>query len=297
MTATPTETAAVAVRDNSPATIVQRHEDDFAQVLPSHIPSKTWVRLAVGALRRDPKLAEAATNDIGALMVALLDAARKGLEPGTEQYYLTPRKEKGVLKIKGIEGYQGIIERIYRAGAASSVIVEVVRKNDKFAYTPGQHERPIHEIDWFGEDRGELVGVYAYAVMVGGATSKVVVLNKAKVMEAKAKSDSRNSEYSPWNQGDGEAMWLKTAARRLEKWVPTSSEYMKERLRVVQEVAAEAQSPASVAATPPVFRTGAEPVDPDTGEVIEGVLDDENTADPADGWSDVEVRQPPQDPA
>ena len=273
---TQTVGSAVATRDASPSALVQQHRDDFAQVLPSHIKPETWTRLAVGALRRDPKLNQAAQNDPGALMVALLDAARKGLEPGTEQYYLTPRKERGVLKIKGIEGYQGIIERIYRAGAASSVIVEAVRENDRFEYTPGRHDRPIHEIDWFGEDRGQLVGVYAYAVMRDGAVSKVVVLNKAKVMEAKAKSDGANSEYSPWNQGDGEAMWLKTAARRLEKWVPTSSEYMKERLRVAQEVASEPrpaiQQAPSAAPQQPVAEVEADPV---TGEVLDGeVLED-----------------------
>jgi recombination protein RecT len=286
--------SAVATRDESPSSLIEQHRADFAQVLPSHIKEATWVRVAMGALRRDPKLNQAARNDPGALMVALLDAARKGLEPGTEQYYLTVRKERGVPKVKGIEGYQGIIERIYRAGAAQSVIVEVVRQHDKFRYVPGLDERPVHEIDWFGNDRGDLVGVYAYAIMLGGATSKVVVLNRAKVMEAKEKSDSKNSDYSPWNQGDGEAMWLKTAARRLEKWVPTSSEYMKERLRVASEVAAETAQPVTTPATAQVVadppNSGA---DPDTGEVLDGELVDP----PADPWGDVNVAQPPLDGA
>ncbi|WP_030777812.1 recombinase RecT, partial [Streptomyces sp. NRRL F-2664] len=131
--------------------------------------------------------------------------------------------------IQGIVGYQGIIELIYRAGAVSSVIVETVHEHDTFSYVPGRDERPVHEIDWFGTDRGPLVGVYAYAVMKDGATSKVVVLNRSQVMEAKAKSDGANGkypQYSPWNTNE-EAMWLKTAARRLAKWVPTSAEYMR----------------------------------------------------------------------
>lgn len=280
---------AVATRDESPSSLIEQHRADFAQVLPSHIKEATWVRVAMGALRRDQKLNQAARNDPGALMVALLDAARKGLEPGTEQYYLTVRKEKGVPKVKGIEGYQGIIERIYRAGAAQSVIVEVVRQHDKFRYVPGRDERPVHEIDWFGNDRGDLVGVYAYAIMLGGATSKVVVLNRAKVMEAKEKSDSKNSEYSPWNQGDGEAMWLKTAARRLEKWVPTSSEYMKERLRVASEVAAETAKPLTTPATAQVVADQPDTdTDPDTGEVFDGEIVDP----PSDPWGDVTVAQP-----
>lgn len=268
-------TTQIAKRDSGPTGIIESYRSDIATLLPSHVNTDTWVRAAVGAVRRDPKLVEAANNDAGAFMVAVMDAAQKGLTPGTEEYYLTVRREKGVKKIKGIEGYRGIIERIYRAGAAQSVVVEVVREHDGFEFVPGKHDRPIHEVDWFGPDRGQLVGVYAYAVMQGGATSKVVVLNKAKVMEAKAKSDGANSDYSPWNQGDGEAMWLKTAARRLEKWVPTSNEYRKEQLRAAMDVSAEVRRPATPVEQPI-------PHDPDTGEVVEAEILDDPTIEP--GW-------------
>ena len=257
----------LATRDDSPGAIIEQYRGDVSTLLPSHINADTWIRAAVGAVRRDAKLVEAARNDVGAFMGAVMEAAQKGLVPGTPEYYLTVRKERGTPKIKGIEGYQGIIERIYRAGAAQSVIVEAVRAGDQFTYIPGQHERPVHVVDWFGADRGELVGVYAYAIMQGGATSKVVVLNKAKVMEAKAKSDGARSDYSPWNTGDGEAMWLKTAARRLEKWVPTSNEYRKEQIRAALEVQAEGHAPTP---TPPPN------VNTETGEVYDGELVDES---------------------
>lgn len=263
----------VAVQDTGPTAIIQQHSADLATVMPSFVKSEVWIRVAIGSLRRDPKLMQAAANDPGALMVALLEAARKGLEPGTPEFYLTVRKEKGTPKIKGIEGYVGIVERIYRAGAAQSVIVEVVRENDTFTYVPGRDERPLHVIDWFGNSRGTLVGAYAYAVMQGGATSKVVVLNEAKVMEAKAKSEARNSEYSPWNQGDGEAMWLKTAARRLEKWVPTSNEYRKDQIRAALEVQAE-QRPTDAP-------------EPAEGKVdFETAIDAEVVDDPNTQWDD-----------
>ena len=73
-----------------PAELVQQYQGDFAVVLPSHIKADTWCRVAIGALRRDPKLEEAARNNPAAFLGALLDAARRGLEPGTEQYYLVP---------------------------------------------------------------------------------------------------------------------------------------------------------------------------------------------------------------
>jgi recombination protein RecT len=198
--------AAVATVDGSPAGLVRQYQDDFAMVLPSHVKPDTFTRLVLGALRRDPKLNEAAGNNPAAFLGAVLDAARLGHEPGTEAYYLVPRKRKGRLEVQGIEGYQGIVERIYRAGAVSSVVVEVVRERDEFTYVVGRDDRPVHEVDWFGDDRGSLVGAYAYAVMKDGATSKVVVLNKTHIAALRAKSDGANSEYSPW-QTNEEAMW------------------------------------------------------------------------------------------
>lgn len=258
-----TTSQALEKRENGPTAIVRQYRDDFAQVLPSHIKPETWVRVAVGALRRDPKLMAAAANNTGALMSALLTAARLGLEPGTEQFYLTPRRVKGQDEVLGIVGYQGQIELIYRAGAASSVIVEAVYERDTFRYAPGRDERPVHEIDWDSDDRGALRLAYAYAVMKDGATSKVVVVNKAAIARAKAESHGADSPYSPWVKHE-EAMWLKTAAHQLAKWVPTSSEFMKERLRVAQEVVAEREAPA--APLPPI------PADPQTGEVLDGEL-------------------------
>lgn len=239
-----TVSTAIATRDDGPGSMVERYREEYAALVPSHVNADQWIRLAVGAIRGNQMLEKAAKNDVGVFLRELKTAARLGLEPGTEQFYLTPRKSKDHnwnFIIKGIVGYQGIVELIYRAGAVSSVVVETVRANDSFRYVIGRDERPVHDVNWFGGDRGDLVGVYAYAVMKDGATSKVVILNRQQVMDAKAKSDSasgKGADYSPWNTNE-EAMWLKTAARRLAKWVPTSAEYMREQLRAQAEVAKE----------------------------------------------------------
>ncbi|WP_076260834.1 recombinase RecT [Intrasporangium flavum] len=275
-------TAVARTEQNTPAALVQQYQGDFAVVLPSHIKPETWCRVAIGALRRDRNLEQAARQDPASFLGALLDAARRGLEPGTEQYYLVPQKVKGQMQVRGQMGYQGVVELIYRAGAVSSVIVEVVRENDKFSYVPGRDDRPTHEIDWFGKGgRGELLGAYAYAVMKDGATSKVVILNRDDIERAKASSQGASSAYSPWVKHE-ESMWLKTAAHRLAKWVPTSAEYMREQLRAVKAVEAEQVGPGSIGAVrdQPVTETGleraADPVggehyeaDEVTGEVID----------------------------
>ena len=242
---TTTQTA-VEKLDGTPRALVAQYSDSFASVLPSHMTRpETWVRLAQGALKKGPRgrdgrtdLEVAAANNPGVFLAALLDCARLGLEPGTEQYYLTPRKVKGQLEILGIIGYQGLIELIYRAGAVSSVVAEAVYTGDVFESRPGVDETPRHEIDWDAEDRGQLRLVYAYARMKDGATSKVVVLNKAAVAKIRASSQGASSEYSPW-QKHPESMWLKSAVRQLAKWVPTSAEYVREQLRAQRDVMTE----------------------------------------------------------
>jgi len=268
---------AVATRDSSPGALIARYERDFATVLPSHVKPETWVRLAQGALRRNPTLEQAARANPSSLLAALLDAARLGLEPGTEQYYLVPYKDRGRPIVQGVPGYQGEIELMYRAGAVSSIVVEVVRVGDKFSYVPGRDERPVHEVDWFGGGRGDLLGVYAYAIMADGATSKVVLLNREQVHQARGSSASFRGkpESSPWTSHE-EAMWLKTAAHRLRKWVPTSAEYRRELARA----SAEAERVATERDVPPAMPDMPED-DMVDGEVVDGADWPETAQPPA----------------
>ena len=114
-------------------------------------------------------------------------------------------------------------------------------------------DRPIHSTggpgetgaDFFGadgsRDRGEMVGVYAYAELDSGAVSRVVLLDRQDIMAARDSGGYKpDDKYTPWNRLDGgkdrpelrgRSMWWKTAARRLEPWVPTSAEYRRESLR------------------------------------------------------------------
>lgn len=237
---TPTGAALAVV---TPKEMVTQYSDSFAAVLPSHIARpETWIRVAQGALKKgklhaggpQTELEVAALNNPGVFLATLLDAARLGLEPGTEQYYLTPREVKGRLEILGIVGYQGIIELMYRAGAVESVVAECVYSKDLFSFRPGVDHIPTHEIDWDADDRGQLRLVYAFARMRGGAISKVIVMNKAAIAKIMRKSHGSGSKYSPW-QTDPDSMWLKSAVRQLRKWVPTSSEYITHRLRAERD--------------------------------------------------------------
>lgn len=252
-------TAAVAKRDNGPGALILKYQTDFAEVLPSHIKPATFVRLSQGLLRRNADLAKAAEANPASFLAALLECARLGHEPGTDQFALVPFKDKNTgVEIVGIEQYQGVIERMYRAGAIVSVKAEVIKAADRqpdetgrprFEWAPTRMDRPHHEPVWF-DDRGELIGVYAYAEMQDGSSSRVAFLNRAEVMKHRAKARGLDKPNSPWKCWE-ESMWLKTAVHELEKWVPTSSEYRREQLRAVADVQRQ-----SMPAPSPTLRAG-----------------------------------------
>jgi len=246
------------------------YKGELLASLPSHLQDKGvgWVTSALSALRKNDFLLKCANQDPASLIVALSEAAQLGLMPGSDEYYLTPKAGK----VLGIVGYQGEVELMYRAGAVSSVIVENVYANDKFSWNPGTMTKPMHEVDWFGGDRGKIIGSYAYAIMKDGAVSKVVVADKTRIDRAKAASASASSgKNSPWTT-DEAAMILKTAAHDLAKWVPTSAEYIREQVRAVRDVANEPVRP-----TPEPKPEGVvsprqhhpEPVNTVTGELVD----------------------------
>lgn len=225
---------AIATRNEqvaaSPRKLVEQYSGEIANLLPSHIKSEMFVRASAGALRMgrmtngEFDLEVAARNNPQAFINALREAARLGLTPGSEEYYLTTIKNRGRSEILGIIGYQGFIELMYRSGVISTVIIETVHEGELFDFVRGRDEHPIHQIDWYAE-RGELRLVYGYAKFKDGSFSPVIVLNQFDIAKVKSKSASwkSGSESSPWRT-DERAMWLKTAVRRLKTWVPTSTE-------------------------------------------------------------------------
>jgi len=214
-----------------PVTMLRTYEGAIGQILPAHIEPATFLRVAESVLRKNEKLMQAAVNNPGSFLAACMDAARLGHEPGTDHYALTVRSGA----VMGIEQYQGVIERMYRAGAVVAVHAHVVHEHDNFVWNPTQGP-PVHDAEWFAPDakRGEMVGVYAYAQMDTGATSRVVVMGREEIMAHRAMATTKNVWDGPFKK----SMWLKTGMHELEKWVPTSSEYRRQVAQSRAEIAA-----------------------------------------------------------
>lgn len=280
--------------------MIMQYRDELTNVMPSHLTeqNESWLRIAAGALKTGKiaqdgsgrfELEVAATNNPAAFMQALRKAASQGLQPGTEEFYLTARKNKGVLEILGITGYMGYIELMYRAGYVTKVVTETVHEADTWSFDRNYDERPHHGIDYRSkEPRGDVELVYAYAEMRGGGTSYVVVMTHEDIERIKKKSPSAGYPSSPWNT-DEAAMWKKTAVRQLRKFVPTSTEVRGPggAPLTIPTTAAEvqqAEARAALISAGPVGQVQLAAVlqHEDPSAVIEGEVDDETGEPPAD---------------
>ena len=223
MTTATTVTGAVATRETGIVNVMWDRKAHFAAVLPEHVDVKSFLGTAAAALYASTgrgSLTEAAEHSPDSLITALMRCAALGHQPGTEEFYLTPRPSKNGPVVLGIEGYRGIVERMYRSGAVQTVIVREVCQLDGFDYVDGRDDKPRHDFggsshagisktgaDFFGthgsRDRGEMVGVYAYAILTTGAVSRVAILNRDDVLAARdAGGYKADDKYSPWNRLD-----------------------------------------------------------------------------------------------
>jgi recombination protein RecT len=255
-----TVSQAVAQRepDNGPKSIVKQYAGSFGRVLPEHLKQDTFVALANAYLARDGDLRQAAQESPETFIHALMDCATLGHRPG-HNYALTVRTLKGGKKVVlGIEEYTGKIERMYRAGRVRTVKAEVVRAKDEYRFDRDVMDVPVHRFIPFATfaERGPLIGVYAYAVLYDGSTSRVVELNKDQVMASRDLATMKTIWDDPIR---GQDMWLKTALHVLEKFVPTSPEYMAQQLVAQAARAEETQHlpPAPVDYTIPDYNGGA----------------------------------------
>jgi len=208
-------------------TWLQGHKQDFAMVLPKHIPVERIMRLALSAMRRNPKLLTCTPASIAG---GLLEAAALGLEVNTplSQASLVPFKNNKTRTTDAqlIIEYQGLIELHYRSGKVQTIRGDVVYEKDIWELEYGTNERLKHIPSPLAPaQRGEILGFYAYARMHGNAYS-FTYLSRDETDAARdefSASFKSDPENSPWTT-NYISMGIKTAVRRLSKWVPKSAE-------------------------------------------------------------------------
>lgn len=204
----------------------ERFQKQLAAALPKHMTPERMGRIALTEIRKNPMLGKC---DPMSLFAAVVQSAQLGLEVGSGlgHAYLVPfndRKNNRV-DVQFIPGYRGFLELAWRSGKVKSIHADVVYEADEFDFAMGLDTRLTHVPNLFAEDRGPMIAAYCVLHTTdGGHIFKVV--GQGDINKAKANSKAADSKYSPW-QTDPESMWMKTAVRRLFKFMPVSVEIQK----------------------------------------------------------------------
>lgn len=200
--------------------LVGSMRSEFSKALPKHVPVEQFMRTAVTELRQTPDLQGCSAES---LLGAFLTAARLGLEVGGPmgEFYLTPRKIKGVPSVVPIVGYRGLVKLARNSGMVGAVKAWVVYEGDRFEEGANSERGPYFDFDKRPGDpdgRAEL-GVLAVAKLAGGDVQHTFLTIK-QVNERKARGAAGDS--GPWKT-DRAAMIRKTGVRALAGDLPQSS--------------------------------------------------------------------------
>ncbi len=203
------------------ASLLQAMAPEIARALPKHVNPDRMSRIALTALRTTPKLAQCTPESF---LGSIVQAAQLGLEVNTPlgHAYLLPFEDRRNNRVicQLIIGYQGMMDLARRSGSVKALYAFPVYKGDEFSWELGLNPTISHKPAPVEHKDSDLSAVYAVAKLEGGEPI-FTVLTRGEV--EKYRSRSRAANNGPWKT-DYEAMALKTAIRRLFRWLPKSAE-------------------------------------------------------------------------
>lgn len=214
----------VATTDTAPAkrSIKELLEsEDFktqvARALPKHLTPDRFLRVAVTAMLRTPKLKDC---DQSSFFNSLLTLSQLGLEPDGRLAHLIPfeNRKRQITECQLIIDYKGLVDLAMRSGTVANIHADKVCENDVFEFDRGAIVK--HSVD-FKQPRGKAYAYYALVRFKDGS-EKCEVLPKEEVDAIRARS--RAGQSGPW-VSDYDEMGKKTAFRRLSKWIQLSPEF------------------------------------------------------------------------
>lgn len=184
--------------------------------------------------RGNPDSLHAAISNVAAIGITL--------NPALKFAYLVPRKVKGKTAICLDISYRGLIKLATDTGLVKAMKAELVYANDSFKYH-GFHKEPEFSANPFG-DRGDLIGVYAMAMMVD-STVLVETMARAEIDKIRDDSEAYKSALKDGGWKLDNNVWVKfytemvkkTVIKRAYKTLPTSkgTEFMAKAIDVINE--------------------------------------------------------------
>lgn len=201
--------------------LLKRMHAQIEKALPSVITPERFTRIALTAYSWNEKLQECTAESF---LGSMMQAAQLGVEPNTPlgQAYLIPYRNRGVMEVQFQLGYRGMIDLAYRSGEVQNIQAHEVYENDTFEYELGLEPKLRHVPAL--KDRGDVILYYAVFKLTNGGVG-FEVMSKEDV-EAFAKKKSKTYGTGPW-QSDFDAMAKKTLIKRLLKFAPLKSDFVR----------------------------------------------------------------------
>ena len=201
--------------------LIQSSKEQFAMALPKHVSTDRFTRVALTAVRQNPKLQECS---VPSLLGVFMTLAQLGLEPGVlGQAYILPFNNK---KLNTVEAqlqisYKGMIELLRRTGQLRDIYAYTVYENDEFEITYGLERTLIHKPN-FKQGRGKIIGFYSAAILKDD-TKAFEYMTLDEVVEHEKKYRLGQYKNSIWDK-NLEEMAHKTVTKKMLKWLPISVE-------------------------------------------------------------------------
>lgn len=191
-------------------------QDAVKQSLPRHLTPERFVRVALTAIMRTPKLAQCTQHS---LFKCLLDLSSLGLEPDGRRAHLIPyeNRKTNTTEAQLIIDYKGLIELSKRSGEVKMWRAETVCEGDEFSWENGL---VTHKINWL-KPRGNLQAVYSHVRNNNGDDDyEVMTLEQVDAIRKRSKA----ANAGPW-VSDYDEMAKKTVLRRHSKRLTLSPEF------------------------------------------------------------------------
>jgi recombination protein RecT len=224
--------AAAAVKAKNPTIqdMIRRMGGEIEKALPSVITPERFTRITLSALSTNPQLQQCTPKSF---LGAMMTSAQLGMEVNTPlgQAYLIPRRNNktGEWECQFQLGYKGLIDMAHRSSEIRDIQAHVVCKGDEFEYELGLEPKLIHKPA--AANRGEPTHFYAvYHTKNGGYGFEVMSVEDVRKHAMKYSDSMKRGSFSPW-QTAFEEMAKKTVLKRVLKYAPMSTEYVRAALQ------------------------------------------------------------------
>ena len=192
--------------------LIMQMKNQFALALPKHITPDRFMRVALTAINKTPKLLQCTKESV---LACLMDCSQFGLEPDGRNAHLIPYGNQCTLLID----YKGLVALARRSGEISDIHADIVREADKFEYSFGTEGKLIHRPAL--ENRGKVIAAYSFVKLKDNSVSyEVMSIDEINAIKERSKAKTSGPWITDYNE-----MAKKTVFRRHSKWLPLSSEF------------------------------------------------------------------------